>query len=277
MTEEVGLDPLVPRPARVRRRRRETRDTWTLELDPPEGYPGFAPAQFNMLYAPGVGEVPISLSGDPAKGRLAHTIRAAGAVSEALAGLTTGSWLGIRGPFGSAWPVAEAQGRDVVVMAGGIGLAPLRSLLCRLFAAPGEFGRISLLYGTRSPEHILYARELARWREKGRGEIAVTVDHATAGWAGPVGVVTDLLHEGLFDPDNTVAFLCGPEVMMRFAVSALMDRGIPASAIHISMERNMKCATGHCGHCQFGREFICKDGPVFPFERVRDLFGIREL
>lgn len=278
--EEVNRmkpDPLVPQLARVGRRRRETHDTWTLELEPPEGYPEFAPAQFNMLYVMGVGEVPISVSGDPARGQLAHTIRSVGPVSRALAGQKAGDWVGIRGPFGSAWPVAKGKGRDVVVMAGGIGLAPLRPLLYRLFGDRPAYGRVSLLYGTRSPDDILFHRELDRWREKGLADVAVTVDHARGEWSGPVGLVTDLLPGAAFDPDNTVAYLCGPEVMMRFSAKALMDRGLPHEAIHISMERNMKCAVGHCGHCQFGSEFICKDGPVLPYNRVRGLFGVREV
>ncbi len=278
--EEVNRmkpDPLVPQLARVGRRRRETHDTWTLELDPSPDYPGFAPAQFDMLYVMGVGEIPISVSSDPAQGRLAHTIRAAGPVSKALVGLKRGDTLGLRGPFGSAWPLAEAKGKDVVVMAGGLGIAPLRPLLYRLFAEPQAYGRLCLLYGTRSPAHVLYARELERWREKGRARVEITVDHASTDWSGPVGVVTDLIHTGLFDPDHAVAFVCGPEVMMRFSISTLMAKGLPPAAIHLSMERNMKCAVGHCGHCQFGPAFICKDGPVLRFDRVQELLGIKEI
>lgn len=268
---------MVPAMTRIRHRRREARDVWTLDLDPPEGFPGFAPGQFNMLYVMGVGEIPISFSGDPARRGITHTIRAVGAVSGALAGLKRGAALGLRGPFGSAWPLEAATGKDVVVMAGGIGLAPLRSLLYRLFAAPERYGRITVLYGARSPEDILYARQLESWRARTNARIATIVDHATAGWDGPVGVVTALLTPGLFDPRNAVAFLCGPEVMMRFSTARLMDLGLPAEAIHISMERNMKCAVGHCGHCQFGRHFICKDGPVFRYDRMLKLLSIREL
>lgn len=267
---------MVPRVVRVKRRRRETRNTWTLELEPEADNPGFNPGQFNMLYAMGVGEVPISMSGDPTRNGFSHTIRVVGAVSKALAGLKRGDTLGLRGPFGSTWPLAEAKGRDVVIMAGGIGLAPLRPLLYRLFAAPKDYGRISLLYGTRSPEDVLYHRELERWRQRQHATVAITVDHATAEWTGRVGVVTTLAESGLFDADNVVAFICGPEVMIRFSVNTLMDMGVPAHAIYISMERNMKCAIGHCGHCQFGQTFICKDGPIFRFDHVREIFGLRE-
>ena len=270
-------DPMTPSVARVVDRERETHDVWTLELEPETDDLPFAPGQFNMLYVLGVGEVPISMSGDPTKPGLVHTIRGVGAVSDALIALEPGDRLGVRGPFGTAWPVEEAIGKDVVIMAGGIGLAPLRPILYRVFAEREKFGRVSLLYGTRSPEDILFHAELDEWAQHEMTHIGVTVDHAASAWTGPVGVVTTLVKPDLFDPAKTVAFLCGPEVMMRFAVSALMDGGLPASAIHISMERNMKCAIGLCGHCQFNRTFICKDGPVFRFDALRDILAVREL
>ena len=267
---------MTPSVARVARRQQETHDVWTLELEPDGDMP-FAPGQFNMLYVLGVGEVPISMSGDPSKPGLIHTIRGVGAVSDALTALEPGDQLGVRGPFGTSWPVDEAIGKDVIVMAGGIGLAPLRPILYRVFSERGKFGRISLLYGTRSPDDILYGPELDLWAKDEMTQVAVTVDHAAADWTGPVGVVTTLVKPDLFDPANAIAFICGPEVMMRFSVSALMDAGLPANAIHISMERNMKCAIGHCGHCQFNRSFICKDGPVFRFDRLQDILPIREI
>lgn len=268
---------MLPRVGRVKRRSRETWNTWTLELEPEAGDPGFAPGQFNMLYVLGVGEVPISMSGDPAKPGLVHTVRAVGPVSEALTALRPGDTLGLRGPYGSAWPVDEAAGRDVVVMAGGIGLAPLRPLIYRLLAEPRRYGRISLLYGTRSPEDIVFRRQLERWGRRRGAAVSIIVDHAGAGWTGQVGVVTSLLRPGLFDPDNAMAFLCGPEIMMRFCAAALMDLGLPEQAIYLTMERNMKCAIGHCGHCQLGPTFICLDGPVFRFDRLRPIFTVDEL
>lgn len=278
MIETAPLaDPMLPRVTRVVRGRRETHDVRTLELETPESVPGFAPGQFSMLYAPGVGEIPVSMSGDPARGGLVHTIRAVGAVSNALAGLKRGDTLGLRGPFGSAWPVEQAVGRDVVIMAGGLGLAPLRPLLYQLFRGKRAYRRLILLYGTRSPADILFGRELARWREKAGADIRITVDHAGADWSGPVGVVTSLLQAGQFDPDSAVAYLCGPEVMMRFSIASLTDMGLPAERIYVSMERNMKCAVGLCGHCQFGLVFVCRDGPVFRYDRVQRLFGLREI
>jgi NAD(P)H-flavin reductase len=270
-------DPMVPRVARVRRRRRDGPQVWTLEIEAEDGV-GFAPGQFNMLTVFGSGEVPISLSGDPAEpGRLVHTIRAVGAVSAALARLGPGEAVGLRGPFGAGWPMDAAAGRDVVVVAGGLGLAPLRPALYRLLAERGRYGKIALLYGTRGPDEILFRRELEAWRRRLDIEIEVTVDHAIGDWRGHVGVVTALIPHASFDPPQTVALVCGPEVMMRFAIAALRDAGVGEDAIHLSMERNMKCALGFCGHCQLGPVFVCRDGPVFRYDRVRRLLGVKEI
>ncbi len=275
----MTADPMVPSMARVLRRRRELVDTWTLELEAEEpALLGFAPGQFNMLYLPGVGEVAISVSGDPEGARhLVHTIRAVGKVSAALAALKAGDQLGVRGPFGSSWPVAAAEGRDVVVVAGGLGLAPLRPAICRLLAERERFGRIALLYGTRSPADILYPRELERWRTRLDVQLEVTVDHAGTDWHGHIGVVTRLIPRAAFDPAQTVALVCGPEVMMRFAALALHDAGVPDGAIHLSLERNMKCALGHCGRCQFGPLLVCRDGPVVSYDRIAALLAVKEL
>jgi NAD(P)H-flavin reductase len=266
---------LLPRPCRIRRRVRETADTFTLEL---EGDFSFQPGQFNMLYAFGAGEVPISVSGDPRRaGTLVHTTREVGAVTRAIGGLRPGAALGVRGPFGRPWPLDAAAGRDVVLIAGGIGLAPLRPVLYEIAARRVDFGQVALLYGARSPEDMLFRRELARWRDAAGIAVAVTVDRATRGWPGDVGVVTALVGRVPFDPARAVAFVCGPEVMMRFAADALRRRGVAEASIFVSMERNMKCAVGFCGHCQFGPSFVCRDGPVFPWSRVRGLVSIREL
>jgi NAD(P)H-flavin reductase len=280
---EAGLtgvvDPLVPTRARVLRRRRELADTWTLEIEPEDpGVLRFGPGQFNMLYAPGIGEVAISVSGDPAApDALIHTIRDVGKVSHALTRLRPGASLGVRGPFGSTWPVEAAAGLDVLVVAGGLGLAPLRPALYRLLAERERFGRIALLYGTRSPADILYARELERWRKHLDVQLEVTVDHAGEDWRGHIGVVTHLIARVAFDPEQTVALLCGPEIMMRFAALALRDAGVAEDAIHLSMERNMKCALGHCGRCQFGPMLVCRDGPVVSYGRIARLLAVKEL
>jgi NAD(P)H-flavin reductase len=275
-----SADPMVPRVARVRRRRRDGPDVWTLEVEPEAQTPDapFAPGQFNMLTVFGVGEVPISFSGDPVEpGLLVHTIRAVGPVSTALAGLRPGDVVGLRGPFGTGWPMAETAGRDVVVVAGGLGLAPLRPALYRLLAERDRYGEIVLLYGTRSPNEILFRREIEAWRRRLDIDIEVTVDHAIGDWHGHVGVVTTLIPRAAFDPAHAISLVCGPEVMMRFAVAALRDAGVPAEAIYLSMERNMKCAIGLCGHCQFGPVFVCRDGPVFRYDRVSSLFGRKEI
>ncbi len=274
-----ALDPMTPRVAQVRRRRRDGPQVWTLDLETEErDGAAFAPGQFNMLTAFGVGEAPISLSGDPAEpGRLRHTIRAVGPVSTALARLGPGEVVGIRGPFGVGWPMAEALGRDVVVVAGGLGLAPLRSALYRLIAERQRYGQVILLYGTRSPDDILFRREIESWRRRLDIDIEVTVDHAVGDWRGHVGVVTTLIPRAGFDAPHAMALVCGPEIMMRFAIAALRDAGLGDAAIYLSMERNMKCAVGFCGHCQFGPVFVCSDGPVFRYDRVRPLLALQEI
>jgi NAD(P)H-flavin reductase len=264
----------------VAKSRREARDVVTLELEPTTGVSSFSfkPGQFNMLYHFAVGEVPISLSGDPENPLpIVHTIRAVGAVSRGLCSLDRGEAVGVRGPFGSTWPVEEAKGSDVILIAGGIGLAPLRPAIYQLIAHREEYGRVTILYGARSPGELLYRREVERWRGRFDLDVHVTVDHASDDWQGRVGVVTRLIHTAHFDPDNTVAMVCGPEIMMRFTVRELETGGVSAHDVYVSMERNMKCATGVCGHCQFGPTFICKDGPVFPFARIAPFLAVQEL
>ena len=191
--------------------------------------------------------------------------------------LRKGDYLGVRGPFGTAWPVEEAAGNDVVIVAGGIGLAPLRPALYQLIANREKFGKIVLLYGTRSPNDILYQKELKQWRAQFDMEVYVTVDRATGDWRGNVGVVTALIPKAPFDPLSTTAFVCGPEIMMRFTVQELQKRGLTNDRIYISMERNMKCGIGLCGHCQIGPTFVCKNGPVYRFDHIEELFGKREV
>jgi NAD(P)H-flavin reductase len=273
-------EPMTPLPYRVRRTVPETHDTFTLELTRPDGKGDlpFAAGQFNMLYAFGVGEVPISISGDPGKPHmLVHTTRAVGAVTEALRRLKKGDLLGVRGPFGTSWPMDKARGHDLVLLAGGIGLAPLRPVLYHLLARRADYGRLALLYGTRTPQDLLYTKDLEQWRGRFDIEVGVTVDHATAGWRGSVGVVTRLLGKAPLSGDHTIAMVCGPEVMMRYAIMDLQRDGVPDENIYLSMERNMKCGIGLCGHCQFGPTFICKDGPVFSFDRIRDWLRKREI
>ncbi len=279
MAVMTDADPMVPRVAHVRRRRRDGPEVWTLEIEPDEeDGGGFEPGQFNMLTAFGIGEVPISFSGDPAKlTPLVHTIRAVGAVSTALARLGPGKPLGLRGPFGVGWPTKEAVGNDVIMVAGGLGLAPLRPVIYHLMAMRERYGRVTLLYGARGPKELLFRRELESWRRRLDLEIEVTVDHAIGDWHGHVGVVPALLPRIEFDPAHAIAMVCGPEVMMRFTVAALRDAGLSDGAIYLSMERNMKCAIGFCGHCQYGPVFICRDGPVFCYDRIGKFLGVKEI
>lgn len=279
----MTTSPYLPRRYRVRRRQRELADTWTLELEPVDhaGVAPFSPGQFAMLYAFGVGEIPISTSGAAPRmeteGTLVHTVRAVGAVSKALCSARRGTMLGVRGPYGRGWPLDVARGADLLIVAGGLGLAPLRPAIHAALAERDQFGDIVVLYGTRSPADLLFEPELRRWRSRFDIQLDVTVDHATSGWQGRVGVVTSLLRHARFDPDETVALVCGPEVMMRSTARSLLERGVAAEAVYLSLERNMKCALGHCGHCQLGRVFVCRDGPVFAYSEVERMLEVAGL
>jgi NAD(P)H-flavin reductase len=274
---ETALAPMTPRPFRVVRRWRETDDTWTLELEPVDGAPPEPrPGQFMMLYAFGIGEVPISVSridGPP----LVHTVRAVGAVTDAICAARPGTVLGVRGPFGNAWPVEEAAGRDLVIVAGGIGLAPLRPALLHVLARRAEYTGAVLLYGSRTPRDLLFRAELERLAERPELNVSLTVDTAESDWRGTVGVVPKLVADAPFDPGNATALLCGPEIMMRFTAQALLERGVPAERIFASMERNMTCGLGYCGHCQLGPTLICRDGPVYRWDELQMLTAVREL
>jgi NAD(P)H-flavin reductase len=278
LTEPAAETAAVPRFYRVASRREDTADTVTLELtEPAQPVPAFAPGQFAMLTAFGIGEVPISVSGlgDSGGGRarrLEHTLRAVGAVTRALHAAPPG----VRGPFGTSWDVASAAGRDIVIVAGGIGLAPLRPVVLTALADRSRYGRIVLLVGARTPGDLLYIDELERWRRDGV-EVVITVDRADSGWSGEVGVVTTLIEPAGLAPDNSVAFVCGPDVMMRFTADALAARGIPVNRIRVSLERNMRCGVGWCGHCQLGPLLVCRDGPVVGYDRAAALMRVREL
>ena len=238
----------------------------------------FRPGQFNMLYLPGAGEIAISVSaGAEFRGTWDHTIRVAGNVTRTLSKLAPGGQLGLRGPYGAGWPLEECVGADVILVAGGIGLAPLRPVIHALLAEPGRFGRVSLLYGARTADTLLYVPEQPDWT-RARLQIETTVDRATPGWSGNVGVVPLLLDRlAALDPARVVLCLCGPEVMMRYTIRSALRRGIGAKQIWLSMERNMQCAVGLCGHCQYGPTFVCQDGPVFRYDRIAPLLDVEGL
>jgi NAD(P)H-flavin reductase len=275
-------DPMLPVPYRIQRMRKEIHDTFTVDLVSMNGTSefSFAAGQFNMLYIFGVGEVPISISGDPTKPEtLIHTIRSVGTVTRAMEKMKRGDVIGVRGPYGTPWPVEAAEGSDVIIVAGGIGLAPLRPSIYQILAHREKYGRVILLYGARTPQDLLYVDELEKWRGKLSFDmdVYVTVDSASGNWRGSVGFVTALIPRAQFDPIQTVVMMCGPELMMRFAASALQKQGVGLENIYLSMERNMKCAVGFCGHCQFGPTFVCKDGPVYRYDLIQPWLAIREV
>jgi len=280
MATSGTIDPMLPQPYLVREVFKETPDTFTLRLDPENAVNEtvFRPGQFSMLWVFGVGEMPISISGDPAlHNRLVYTVRSVGQATHSLVNQRVGSGVGVRGPFGTGWPVEAARGRDVIVVAGGIGLAPLRPVIYQVLQNRKNYGRLVILYGGRSPRDLLYREELAKWTRNSETQVLVTVDYGGLSWRGHVGVVTTLFKYSRLHPARSVAMVCGPEIMMRFVIRELEAAGLSRDDIYLSMERNMNCAVGFCGHCQYGPHFICKDGPVFRYEQVRALLEKYEL
>ena len=278
MSERVSA--MAPVPYRVRSRVVETPDSATLCLEPV----GVAlrtpqPGEFMMLYAFGVGEAAISISGDPSvtDGSITHTIRAVGAVSRALHNAETGGVVGVRGPFGTAWGLEEAAGRDLVMVAGGVGLCPLRPAVLGALAGRARFGRLTLIVGARSRADFVFVDQLEKWAQEPQIELHVTVDVPVRGWSGEVGLVTEPLRRLTLDPDRTTAFLCGPEPMMRFGAEALLAKGLAARDIRVSLERNMQCGVGWCGHCQLGPLLLCRDGPVVGYDVAGPLLKVKEL
>lgn len=271
---------MAPVPYRVRSRVAETADSVTLCLEPlTTELSAPRPGEFMMLYAFGVGEIAISVSGDPAKldGTLTHTIRSVGAVSAALCAAGPGATIGVRGPFGTSWGLEAALGRDLVVVAGGVGLAPLRPVVLGALAERDRYGRIVVIAGARSQRDFLYAAELGSWQDDSRLELHLTVDVPVQGWPGEIGFVTEPLRRLSLIPGQVTAFLCGPEPMMRFGAQALVDKGVDPADIRVSLERNMQCGIGWCGHCQLGPLLVCRDGPVVGYDVARPLLEVKEL
>jgi len=278
---EKLVDPMLPQLMSIRKTVWETDDTFTLQLEKGDhtdsGFT-FLPGQFNMLYAFGMGESALSISSDPFKpNTLAHTIHRVGTVTTALSQMKRGDVIGVRGPYGTNWPIEKANGLDICIVAGGIGLAPLRPALYSLFRRRRDYGRILLLYGARSPLDLLYRVELEQWSKLYDVEVLVTVDRSDSTWKGYIGVVPSLFTYIKLDPRATIAMVCGPEVMMQYTIAEILRRGIPPERVYLSMERNMKCAVGFCGHCQYGPKFICKDGPVFGYPHISHLFEKKEI
>ncbi len=285
VAERVLAGGVASFPATIRKVKVDAYETFTFWVDIVDKQERrafrFEPGQINMLGVFGVGEVPISISSDPDRPHhLAHTVRACGRVTNALKTLGPGDEVTVRGPFGRPWPLRNARGGDLLVIAGGLGLAPVRPAMLRAIRHRGMFRRVILLVGARSPEHMLFRNELDAWTAwfNQRGvEILQTVDIADDTWPYGEGVVTTLFPKAHLDPRATTVFTCGPEIMMWFAVQELLRMGTPAKNIWVSLERNMHCGVGICGHCQLGRWFVCTDGPVFRWDTVTDLLEVDEL
>lgn len=274
----MAADPMLPTMYRIAQRTRESRHTVTVMLAPTgPPIPTPRPGQFAMLWAWGVGEVPISLAGLPGDDTLLHTLRDVGPVTAALCRYDTGDLVGVRGPLGTPWPLDAARGGDVVIVAGGIGLAPVRPVVLSILADRAAYGRVSLIVGARTVHDLLYRGELDRWWREGDIDVRTTVDTPCSHWRGSVGVVTQELRRVPIDAPRTVAMICGPEVMMRLVGAALMDLGVPGRQVHLSLERNMQCGIGQCGHCQLAGRFVCIDGPVCTWAEVQGLLRVAEL
>lgn len=272
--------PMHPNRYEVRTKVQENHDTVTLGLMPLSAadHCTQTPGQFNMLYLFGTGELPISVSRLPnTEGTLWHTIRGVGPVSQKCLTLEPGDMVGVRGGFGVGWPMEAAVGQDIILVAGGIGLAPLRPVIDHVLANHSDFGTLNIIYGARSPADQIFLDELAQWHSNTKINFISTVDHATGQWPGQVGVVTDAMSQLDCTAANTIAMLCGPEIMMHFSVLTLEKLGISTKNIYVSMERSMKCAIGHCGHCQWAGDFMCKDGPVFRFSDIATRFRVSGL
>ncbi len=274
-------DPMVPVPFTVIEAWEEYPGCNTFIVKPKDaqGSCDFKPGQFHMIYKFGCGEIPISNCSDSGDTEnLIFTVMNVGEVSASLCALKKGDQIDLRGPFGSVWPIEQAKGKDVVIVSGGLGLPPVRPVIYHILKNRADFGNVSLLHGARTPDHLVYTDELKQWAKREDLHLALTVDDAgEADWSGNVGLVTALIDDAPFDPANTVAITCGPEIMMKFVVAELQEKGMSSDDIYVSMERNMKCAVGLCGRCQYGKHFVCKDGPVFPFADIKDIFAIEEV
>jgi NAD(P)H-flavin reductase len=274
-------DPWTVHFSRIREIRQEVPGIATYELafedEPFAQQYSFQPGQFNMMYLPGFGESAISISSDPERRQtLAHTVRVVGNVTQALSRLQIGDQVGLRGPFGTCWPTESCHGMDIVIAAGGVGLAPLRPALYHIMNHRQQYGRVFLLYGARTPNDLLYTAQYEAWREAGI-EVEITVDLGDAGWQGHIGVVPMLFYRLRLDASRTCVFTCGPEIMMRFVIFEAFARRVPAERVYLSMERKMMCGMGFCGHCLLGPAFVCKDGPVFTYQQIEPFLHTEDL
>lgn len=271
-------NPYLIHPATIVEKIREADDihTYRLRLHDEEARRTFrfTAGQFNMVYLFGVGEVAISIVSDPDEPELLdHTIRAVGRVTNAIAGLQPGDGLGLRGPFGHGWPLDEARGCNVVIVTGGLGCAPVVGAIEYIFRRRAQYGSVKILHGVKTSHDLLYRERFDQWRRAPDTEVLLTSDQPDKTWSYHIGVVTELFERVSIDPAKSIVLMCGPEIMMRLGVPILMSRGIPATAIYVSLERHMECGIGLCGHCQMGPYFLCKDGPVMRYDRVEPWLG----
>ncbi|HUF20300.1 MAG TPA: FAD/NAD(P)-binding protein [Burkholderiales bacterium] len=273
------MNPYLPRDAEVIERIDESPGIFTLrlrltDLGERTAY-RFAPGQFNMVYLHGAGEVPISIVSDPESPVLLdHTIRAVGRVTNGLAKLHAGDRVGIRGPFGRGWPLDQARGRDVVIVTGGLGCAPVVAVINYLFAYRKHFGHVTIIQGVKHASELIWRERYAEWAKLPGVQVLLSADHGGPLWPFHIGRVTDVFDEAHL-PGDAIAMLCGPEIMMQIAARQLAARGIAEDDIYLSLERNMQCAIGHCGHCQFGPDFVCREGPVFAYPHIKPLFSVK--
>ena len=275
-----GIDAGPPHAATVVARTQESPTIFTLQLRLDDAAAQaayrFAPGQFNMLYLYGVGEVPISIMSDPEeRDVIGHTIRAQGRVTQGLAALQPGDQVGLRGPFGRGWPLQEVSGCDVVLVTGGLGCAPVVSVIRYVLRRRERFGKLVIVQGVKHAEDLIWREQYERWAKLPDTQVLVAASEGAAFWPWHVGRVTELFGLANFDPDCAVAMMCGPEGMMHAAADSLLARGLPESRLYLSMERNMQCAVGRCGHCQIGGAFVCRDGPVFNWGEVKTLLAHR--
>jgi len=271
------LSKFIPRVAIIRKTITETHNIKTVYLEVPYDFEKPKPGQFNELYIRGAGEVPISISDITEEGLIAHTIRFVGTVTKMFIELKEGDKIGVRGPYGNGWPLSKLRDKDVLIVAGGVGLAPLRPVIREIERNRNLYGRLMILYGARTPKDLLYRHEYSRYEKIPNSKLLVTVDRGDESWTGYVGVVTKLIPKVEIEPENTIALVCGPEIMMRFTVKDLMARGLRENQVYLSLERRMRCGVGFCGHCQVGPLFVCTEGPVFSYEKIKKYFGVEQI
>ena len=275
----ANVNPYCPHPAKIIARRQESRTIFTITTEFTESAPAYAPfspGQFNMVYLYGVGEVAISISSDPAEqGYLSHTIRAVGRVTKALEQQDIGDEIGIRGPYGQGWPLDIALGKDILIVTGGLGCAPTVSAINYIIKRRADYGNLTILQGVKHSDDFIFRNQYALWQKTPNTVVHIAADQAGPHWPWDIGYVTNMISALPIDPKNTIVMMCGPERMMHTAIQALIQKNVSEAAIYLSMERNMQCGIGLCGHCQYGDLFLCKDGPVVAYPRIKALFSIQ--